>query len=242
MDKNQIAIATICWARNEAEEKLLKASLTELAKLQIPTFITDGGSSSHFLEFIRSFPHFTLLQASAKGVWAQARTSLLAAYEKGSSYIFYTEPDKLDFFRHFLPSLLREINLHKDTGILLAARSPTGFATFPPFQQMTETTINDCCAEVIGANLEFTYGPFLMRREVIPFLKLVQEDIGWGWRPYIFGIAKRAGYTVDACVNDFSCPPDQREDSPAERIYRMRQLTQNIQGLVLSTTVKIVQE
>lgn len=63
------------------------------------------------------------------------------------------------------------------------------------------------------------------------------DDIGWGWRPYTFVVAHRLGYRIAHLVKDLPCPPRQREDSKSERIYRMRQLSQSIQGLILSTTV-----
>ncbi|MDO1448653.1 hypothetical protein Q0590_20420 [Rhodocytophaga aerolata] len=237
--KNQLAIATISWARTEAEEKLLQASLQQLAECQVPVYITDGGSSPGFLDFLHSIPQFIVLQAEAKGVWAQARTSLLAAYEAGSAYLFYTEPDKLDFFRHGLPPIFSQLPNTDTVGIRLASRSAEAFASFPPFQQLTETTINACCAEVTGKAFEYTYGPFLINRNLVPYLKFVEEDIGWGWRPYMFGITQRVGYKLESMEGNFTCPPDQQADDPAERVYRMRQLQQNIQGIVLSTQVKL---
>jgi hypothetical protein len=241
MDKNNFAIATISWARDEQEEILLRESLTQLASFNIPVFITDGGSNSSFLSFLKSFPHFKILTPVGKGVWAQARTSVLAAAELGAPNILYTEPDKHLFFRDFLPDFLSAAPIVDSTGVVLASRSVAGFATFPAFQRTTETTINACCAEIIGPAVDYTYGPFLMNRELTRYLSLVQEDIGWGWRPYVFGLAHRLGYQVITYEADFSCPPDQREDNPAERIYRMKQLNQNIQGLVLSTTVSLQQ-
>jgi hypothetical protein len=239
MKADQISIATITWARTQDEENLLHAALRELARLQIRVFVTDGGSSGSFLNFLRSIPHFTILQAEAKGVWAQAKKSLLTAYDAGTSYILYTEPDKLEFFRQHLGSMLSQVPEGENTGIFLASRSAAGFDTFPRFQQMTETTINNCCREIIGKAVDYTYGPFLINRDLIPYLELVQEDIGWGWRPYAFGIAHRQGYQVQSYTGDFACPPDQREDNATERIYRMRQLNQNIQGLVLSTNIPL---
>jgi len=241
MDKNNLAIATISWARNAQEEQLLRESLPYLAALEIPVFITDGGSSPIFLDFLQSFPHFTVLEPEGKGVWAQARKSVQAAQAAGTQFIFYTEPDKGDFFRDYLPHFLFVEPIDSQTGILLASRSAAGYATFPAFQRTTETTINQCCAEIIGKAIDYTYGPFLLNATLVPYLNLVSEDIGWGWRPFMFGLAHRLQYAVTHVTNDFSCPEDQREDSPAERIYRMRQLNQNIQGLVLSTTVALEQ-
>ena len=235
MDKKEICIATITWARNEIEEKLLKESLEKLATLAIPVFITDGGSASSFLEFLKRFPHFTILTTPDKGVQAQAIRSITGASETGVPFIFYTEPDKKDFFSKSLLPLLSKVDTGETTGIILASRTPLAFSSFPSFQQMTETTINNCCAEVINKSFDYTYGPFLLNSKPVPYLNQLNTDIGWGWRPYIFNIAHRLGYSVDAIDGDFNCPPDQREDDTKERIYRMRQLEQNIRGIVLST-------
>lgn len=239
MRSGDYVIATITWARDEAEENLLRAALTQLATLQVLVYITDGGSRTSFLDFLHQIPHFRVLTCLQKGVWAQARTSLAAAYQAGHPFIFYTEPDKLIFFQDHVAEFLRAASCQPATGVVLAARSAAGFHTFPEFQQTTETTINACCAEITGVAVDYTYGPFLFNRQLAPYLNQVQEDIGWGWRPYIFGLAHRLGYHFQVHEADLVCPPEQRTDTPAERIYRMRQLAQNIQGLVLSTTVAV---
>lgn len=239
MNKHDVCIATITWARDEAEEKLLRQSLQQLAKLHMPVFITDGGSNTGFLNFLKSFSNFILLETEARGLLAQIKNSLSAAYQSGSSFIFYTEPDKHDFFVNGLPRMIDEVIVNEHSGIITASRTAAGFATFPRFQQMTETTINNCCTEIISTDLDYTYGPFIMNRQLVSHLKLLQEDIGWGWRPYTFAIANRLGYTIEAFEDNFSCPAEQQKDNPIERIYRMRQLSQNIQGIVLSTSVRL---
>jgi hypothetical protein len=239
MNKNDVCIATISWARNETEENVLRASLQQLAALQIPVYITDGGSNASFLQFIKGIPHFTLLQAEGKGVYAQAKNSLLAAYKSGKPFIFYTEPDKETFFRTSLAQLLQNVQADDKLGVCTASRSAEGFATFPAFQQMTETTINNCCKEVTGKDVDYTYGPFLLNRSLASYLHTVKEDIGWGWRPYVFILAHRLGLRLESTVSDFTCPPDQREDDQKERIYRMRQLEQNIRGIVLATSAEL---
>ena len=241
MDKNNLAIATISWARDAQEEQLLRESLPYLAALEIPVFITDGGSGPGFLDFLQSFPHFTVLKPDGRGVWAQARKSVQAAQASGARYILYTEPDKRDFFRDYLPQFIATTPAEDQTGIILASRSEKGFATFPAFQRSTETTINQCCAEIIDKPVDYTYGPFLLNAKLVPYLPLLPEDIGWGWRPFTFGLAHRLQYLIEQVTDDFSCPLEQRDDSPAERIYRMRQLSQNIQGLVLATAVTLEQ-
>lgn len=234
-----IAIATITLARDKKEEQLLRQSLQQLAELKLPVFITDGGSLPGFLDFLRSFPHFILSSANVRGVWEQAKNSLIEAYQSDADFIFYTEPDKYDFFRLSLPGMLAHLQVNDQSGIVMASRSESGFASFPAFQRMTETTINNCCEEIIGKKYDYTYGPFLLNKQLIPYLNLVNEDIGWGWRPYIFSTARRLGFTVETYIGDFFCPTLQQEDTPAERIYRMKQLQQNIQGLVMSTAVNL---
>ena len=239
MNRNDLSIATITWARDEDEEKLLRQSLQKLANLQVPVFITDGGSDISFLHFLKGFSNFNLIDTRARGLWTQVKSSLSEAYRSGSPFILYSEPDKHDFFNEGLPGMLNDVTLNEGSGIVTASRSPEGFATFPAFQQMTETTINNCCREIISNAIDYTYGPFILNRQLVPYLKNEQEDVGWGWRPYAFNIAHRLGYKVEAYTGHFSCPPSQRNDTPAERIYRMRQLSQNIQGIVLSTNVPL---
>ncbi|MGI8634169.1 MAG: hypothetical protein ACR2KZ_02070 [Segetibacter sp.] len=239
MNNNDIAIATITLARDEKEEQLLRKSLQQLAELKLPVFITDGGSLDGFLDFLRSFPHFNLSVEKVSGVWQQAKNSLFEAHTSQRPFILYTEPDKYDFFRQSLPNLLDSFQSNDKTGVVTASRSESGFATFPTFQRMTETAINNCCAELVGKNLDYTYGPFLLNRKLVPYLKEVKDDIGWGWRPYIFCIARRLGYQVEAYIDNFFCTADQQEDTSAERMYRMKQLKQNIEGMILSTTVRL---
>jgi hypothetical protein len=57
--------------------------------------------------------------------------------------------------------MLEEIIVDETTGVVIASRSSNSFATFPSFQQMTETTINNCCKEAIGKQIDYCYGPFL---------------------------------------------------------------------------------
>ncbi|WP_026462842.1 hypothetical protein [Adhaeribacter aquaticus] len=240
MERSDIVIATISWARNESEEKLLREALTELAKLSFQVFITDGGSSTEFLQFIKSLPHFTLLKPDEKGLWAQAKKSLQAAQNTKSQFILYSEPDKLSFFKEFLSNFISDSPSHEKLGIVLASRTTTGFTSFPDFQQKTETAINECCAEILKQKIDYTYGPFILNKNLVPYLTQVKEDIGWGWRPLTFGLAHRLGCQINYQAKDFTCPLDQQEDTKTERIYRMKQLTQNIQGLLLSTTVPIL--
>lgn len=237
MKINELCIATISLARNKEEEKLLSSSLQQLATLNVPVYITDGGSSENFIEFLHSIPHFKIFKA--KGLWPQAKMSIAQAAKSGARFVFYTEPDKLEFFTKHLMKMLERIHVDEQTGVILASRSGKSFSTFPSFQQMTETTINNCCKEVIGKEMDYCYGPFLFHTQLIPLLEKLDDNIGWGWRPFSFAIAHRLGLKVANFENDFICPSDQCEDDAAERIYRMKQLTQNINGIIAAATIDL---
>ena len=239
MDQQRIVIATMTWARDEQEERLLRESLAYLAREQITTFITDGGSGPQFIEFLRRVPNFHIFNAARAGVLPQLKQSLLAAQDSGADFILYTEPDKKLFFEGKLHGFISAAPSDESVGIVLASRSAGSFATFPAFQQYTESVINHLCAEIIGAQVDYTYGPFLFNRQLAGYLDLIADEVGWGWRPYLFGVARRAGYKIVSLVDDYPCLPEQQEDSRPERIYRMRQLSQSIEGLVLSTKVAL---
>jgi hypothetical protein len=232
---NDVSVATISWARNDGEEKVLEISLRKLAELGLPVYIADGGSSQKFLQFLHSFSNFTVLHA--RGLWPQAKASITSAVNE-TKFVFYTEPDKLDFFSQYLPIML-EAPFDESIGVILASRSPKGFSTFPVFQQLTENTINQCCKEIIKKDIDYCYGPFLFNSKLLPFMDSINTDCGWGWRPFLFTIAHRLGFEIQSYQNDFSCPADQRIDNEAERIYRMKQLTQNLNGLIDATTINL---
>ena len=232
---NDVSVATISWARNEQEEKVLETSLRFLADSGLPVYITDGGSSARFIEFLQSFSNFTVLHA--KGLWPQAKTSITSA-AKETEFVLYMEPDKQDFFSTYLSKMLQH-KWDESTGVILASRSEKGFSTFPVFQQMTENTINQCCKEIIGKNIDYCYGPFLFNSRLMSFMDSIKDDCGWGWRPYLFAIAHRLSLNIHSYQDDFNCPPDQRIDNEAERIYRMKQLTQNLNGLIEACTADL---
>jgi hypothetical protein len=236
---NQVCIATICWARTKEEEQLLRPSLLQLSSLDIPIFITDGGSNAAFVDYIKSLPNMHVLDAPEKGLWAQAKHSLLAAKQHGSNFILYTEPDKLIFFRDHLQTLLQHFSFNESIGIHLAARTTSAFHTFPAFQQMTETTINNCCTEVTASKFDYTYGPFLLNKRLLDYIDVLPADIGWGWRPFMFCMARRSGLHVTETAGEFGCPTDQQQDDENEKIYRMKQLEQNIRGIVLATSTEL---
>ena len=237
MDKTEVAVATMTWARDAAEERLLRESLTLLADFGLPVYVTDGGSGAAFKDFLGMLPNVTPCEPTDGGLWEQVRRSLLAAEGAERRFVLYTEPDKRDFFRGGLGEFISAAPCDEEVGVVLASRSGASFSTFPEFQRGTEEAINRCCAEVVGEPFDFSYGPFLLNRALVPRLCEAPGDLGWGWRPYAFGAASRLGYRVESISKELPCPPEQREDSPRERLYRMRQLSQSVEGLLLSTKI-----
>ncbi|HEV7331046.1 MAG TPA: hypothetical protein VGN63_08415 [Flavisolibacter sp.] len=233
MDKTNLAIATITWARDEKEEALLGESLTALSQLGIPLFVTDGGSTPSHQALVRALPNVSFFQT--KGLWAQAKKSITEAHLSGAKTVLYTEPDKLEFFRQHLPLIIENSQGSEDNGIVIAARSARAFASFPAFQQMTETTINRCCAEITGLATDYLYGPFLFSTQLLPYLDVLPDNCGWGWRSFLFAKAHLLGFKLGVVEGDYFCPSDQQADDAGERIYRMKQLAQNIDGIVLAT-------
>ena len=88
-----------------------------------------------------------LAQSRVPGLLAQVRTSLHRAQETGARYIFYTEPNKEQFFAEsldeFLTRAMARADGDHDFGMVLPARSEASFATFPSFQQYTESVANE---------------------------------------------------------------------------------------------------
>ncbi len=232
MQRADVSVATMTWARDGEEDRLLRGAVARLAGEGLPVAVSDGGSGREFVDFLRGFPGFRVFEFGRPGVLPQIRRSLGEAASLGTPFILYTESDKRDFFRDNLRGFISEAPGAGDVGVVLASRSAESFATFPEFQRHTQTAINRCCAEVLGVEADFSYGPFLLNRALVPRLGGAADGIGWGWRPYAFGRARALGYRVLRVERHLPCPPEQREDDGAERLYRIKQLGQNIRGLL----------
>jgi hypothetical protein len=229
----RICIATVTWARDDPERQLLRESLLRLADLGLPIAVADRNSGGGFSEFLASRPQFRVVSPRHASLIGQIQASLDEAARANPDFILYTESDKARFFENGLGDFLRRADLDDRNGAVLAARSEASFATFPVLQQFTERTINELCREFIGTPGDYSYGPFLLHRALVPRLAAIPPDAGWGWRHFVFATAARAGYKIHHVVGDYPCPPDQREENDAERLHRLRQLQQNVQGLLL---------
>jgi hypothetical protein len=240
MNRNDVAVATMTLARNENEEALLLNSLQRLALDHWRVAVADGGSRPVFVDAIASIPSFTLVAPRAHGLVGQVQASIAAASRLHVPFILYTEPDKFDFFDEHLTAFVADAPDAADIGIVLAARSPASFETFPPVQRDAEGTFNRLCADIVGEQTDYLYGPFLINRGLAPHLDAARDNIGWGWRPFLFTEARRLGYRIVALTRDFPCPPEQRVEDGAARIHRIRQLRENLDGLLLSSLHRVM--
>lgn len=232
MDTGHASVATITLVRSDSEETLLRRSLELLACCDLPVAVADAGQSAAFAQFLRRVPGFSIVNPSEQGLVAQVQASFSVAAAFDTPFILYAEPDKELFFEQRMLPFLRAAPGQGDVGVVLASRSPRTFDTFPPMQRYTEGVINRLAAELIGAAGDYSYGPFLMNRSLLPFLARVDRRVGWGWRHAMFVAARKQGLRVVHVEDDYPCPRDQRCEDDAERLHRMRQLSQNIAGLI----------
>ena len=236
MEPAGVAVATITLVRSAEEEPLLRRALERLSQQGLRVAVADGGSPPEFLQFLRALPGITVAEPAGRGLIAQVRASLDAAAAHRTSFVLYTEPDKEFFFEARLRDFIARARDDDEVGVVIAGRSAESFATFPPFQRLTESTINRLCAHYVDVAGDFSYGPFLMRRTLLPHLQHLPADAGWGWRPFVFATAPRIGLKVVHVNADYPCPPDQRTEDDRERVHRMRQLSQNVDGLIAAVT------
>ena len=232
MHSNQVTVATMTWARSAEEDALLRRALTSLAACGMPLVIADAGVSTSFLRFLERLPHASVVVPSDRGLISQISTSLEAAGSHRSRFILYTEPDKQSFFERGLCDFVRAAGNHPDAGVILASRSPESLLTFPRMQRYAEGVINNLCGELVGVTGDFSYGPFVMDSALVPFVAGLDPRLGWGWRHFIFRTAHRQGRRIALIAGDYPCPEQQRMEDDAERSHRLRQLSQNLLGLI----------
>jgi hypothetical protein len=230
----KLAVATITFAREPSEESLLLSSLETLSRSGLRVAVADGGSSDAFVAAVRGLPGFEVVTPIARrNLLSQVRAALAHARQWEPDALLYTEPDKQRFFSEDLAQFLQDAERTDDApGVTIAARSPEAFMTFPLTQRVAEDACNRLCEIAIGVAADYFYGPFVMAPALADHLDALPDEVGWGWRPFMFAVAKRLGLSVSSIPGDFRCPDADREESAADRVHRMRQLAQNVEGLI----------
>ena len=226
------AIATMTWARDKAEAAALLHSLGILSETSMPVFVADGGSPAAFRKAIGALPNVQITTQGSTLV-EQVRAAVKRAATSGADLIVYTEPDKAAFFRKRLAGFIRAAEKQPEAQIVVASRSNKAMATFPEGQQRTEKFFNDLARDYFGTSRDILYGPLILRAGALSFLDDAAPDLGWGWRPYVMARAVAAQLPVAVHKGRFVCPQAQRrEDTPADRLYRIKQLGDNLRGLL----------
>lgn len=231
IDPNDIVIATITLARTPSEEKLLRTSLTRLVSLGMPVLAVDGGSPGTFVSFLKEV-RIKVVPIKTRGLVPQVEGSIGSAGKRGNRYILYTEPDKEQFFAGAIVDFIRSIKPSKRMGVALAARDPKAFRTFPSAQRKAESFINEVAAEVFGIAGDYCYGPLLFPSTLSAEIHNLPVDLGWGWRFHLFRRVHELGLEMQHISLPVSCPKEQQVESTKDRIYRYRQLRQNLEGTI----------
>ena len=231
IEKSEIVVATMTLARTSAEGKLLRRSLTKLVSFGMPVVAVDGGSPPEFVHFLRGLG-IQSPKAKKRGLVPQVEASIATAAKLRKKFIFYTEPDKEQFFSGPLLDFLREVKPAKRLGVALASRSARGFGTFPRAQRASETFINNVAGELFGVEGDYCYGPLLFQAELASEVNGLSVELGWGWRFHLMRRAHELGLNIEQVPVMAECPADQRKESAKDRKYRYRQLRQNLLALV----------
>ena len=226
----ELTIFTVTWARDASEEALLERALEALIALGFPVVAADRTDTPAFRHTLARLG-VQIVRPADPGLVAQVQIAALAASASQTRYLLYTEPDKELFFRDQLKRFVDCIPAGDETGVILAARSDGSFRTFPPMQQYAETVVNTLCGNAIGTAGDFSYGPFVMHRQLVSHISRLPPTLGWGWRPSTFLAARRSGLRVIHWTADLPCPADQRQEDAGERRHRLVQLSQNVAGL-----------
>jgi hypothetical protein len=228
------AVVTMTRARDEAESQAAIASLTALEALGFPIFASDANSIP---EFRKAMQHLRNLHSCAGGstLVSQIKAAIQRAADEGHRYVFYTEPDKREFFLGGARGFLDAAQRQEDTAIFLAARDEASFSTFPIGQQTTERAVQQVAGVFLCPLPDLLYGPLVLDLEMaMPHLDAITDDLVWGWRLYLIARAVKNGRAVRGVTGSFPCPMDQRdEDDPASRLYRIEQARQCLEGIRL---------
>jgi hypothetical protein len=230
-----LVAVTMTMARGADEEALIARALRHASEAGFTIVACDSGSRAEFVEDIRALPRTTVLLSPVRGLVAQITYAMAAAIDRGATRIFYAEPDKDVFLERHATRFVEAARQNADS-VHVAARTSRALATFPPIQQFTERTINTLTSDVVGVSGDYSYGPMLLPVDAAKYTLQAPERIGWGWRHFVLARARRAGIAVALHAGDYECPPAQRGDTDTERIHRLKQLAQNIDGLVEGLT------
>ena len=231
MDPGDVVVATMTWARSSAEAVAIERAFQCLVAGRWRVAVADR-TGGEFADRLRRLPGVEMTTPSEPGLVAQVQASMHLASSYGTPFILYAESDKEFFFKERLGDFVARAPGGPLVGAVVAARSPDSYQTYPAMQRYTEGVINHLSGMAIGAAGDYSYGPFLLNRRLLPDIARLPAAKGWGWRHATFLAAHRHGLAVLHIEGDYPCPGDQRVEDDEQRCHRLRQLSQNILGLV----------
>lgn len=235
MKPSDVAIVTITLARSKEEEEALLRSLEKLASTGLPLVIADGGSGRQFVKQLPAFTNYVVVP-DEKGLVPQIKSGIAATLRQfpDKRAILYTEPDKYLFFEGRLIEFITAVRDTKRFGVAVAARSGKSFRTFPQGQYKAESFMNEAFSWIVSTKGDYCYGPLLLARRAAEMALDAPNDLGWGWRFWTMRRAHSSGLRIVTVQQHLPCPTEQRgEDSPKDRIYRLKQLKQNLKAVTL---------
>ncbi len=244
MRPSDVVVATITLARTRTEERTLLHSLEKLSALGLPLVIADGGSSKRFVKSLLNLTSH-VVAPTEKGLVHQVKSSLATALRQfpDETAILYTEPDKYPFFETRLLEFIAAVPNSKHLGVAAAARNEKSFRTFPEGQQRAEAFMNEAFSWILGKKGDYCYGPLLLSRGAAEIALDSPTDLGWGWRFWTMRRAHASGFRIVTLEQHLPCPMKQRgEDSRKDRIYRLKQLKQNLEAVTLPEWDYIMQD
>jgi hypothetical protein len=205
-------------------------------RVRRPILVAEGPSETAFAGWLAQRQELTVAKwqpQTKPGLVAQLLPAFRAARAYDPEWVLYTEPDKRQFFRDGLYRLIEASTAPGvRPGLILAARTAQGLRTYPCGQRTAETMMNQMCGEAVGQPGDYTYGPMLIHRSLLGYTEQMPEELGWGWRFFLIALAHQTRRDIALCTVPNECPrAQQAEDDPAARVYRLRQLVENVTGL-----------
>lgn len=234
--KPKIVIATISWARNKKEAKIILKTLVELNKLGLPVVLTDDSQSKFPLfDKAKKLKNFRVFKAS--GLDAKVKKSFSEASRLGQ-FIFYTESDKLEFIRDSA-QLFLDTFLKNPKGIWLAARLPMNFKRLPVYQEEMERFLGDSFSALTNVpNEDISYGPRIFPSSLVKYLLAVQSPIQWGWQAYLLIISHRLHLPIRIIKLNTVSPVDVQKNRDLI-LFRMEQVIDSLRGFQLGLDAKL---
>lgn len=226
--KSKIVIATVSWARNEKEKKLILDTLSELDKLGLPIILTDQADSRFpLIKEAKKLKNVQIFRE--KTLYSKVKRSFTKASEIGDS-IFYTESDKLSFVKSHARDFINQYLTNRNV-VLLSARSNETFQKLPRYQKAMEHFLAITFGSLTNKPwvMDISYGPRIFSTSLVKYLKFVKEDIGFGWQAYLLTIATRLGIPI-RIINYHVESPEDIQDEKEVVLFRMKQAGDYFKG------------